>query len=58
MPSEEDIRELEQFYRVHTGDEAIRFPSNYPTSCLLGSVDMTECLAQVILASDWSTHVT
>ena len=46
VPSEEDIRELEQFYRVHTGREDIRFPGHYPTSCLLGSVDMTECLAQ------------
>ena len=46
MPSEEDIRELEQFYRVHTGNENITFPGHYPTSCLLGSVDMTECLAQ------------
>ena len=46
MPSPEDIKELEQFYRVHTGREDIRFPGHYPTSCLLGSVDMTECLAQ------------
>ena len=26
------------------------FPSNYPTSCLLGSVDVTDWLAQVDLA--------
>ena len=25
------------------------FPSNYPTSCLLGSVDVTDWLAQVDL---------
>ena len=37
---------LEQFHHVHTGREDIMFPGHYPTLCLLGSIDMTECLAQ------------
>ena len=46
VPTEGDVKQLENFYRLHTGDENIQFPGHYPTSCLLGSVDMTECLAQ------------
>merc|ERR1719270_1382356 len=47
VPTPQDIQDLENFYRVHTGEENLPFPSHYPTSCLLGSVDMTQCLAQV-----------
>ena len=46
VPSEEEIAQLEQFYRAHLGQENIHYPSHYPTSCLLGSVDMTDCLSQ------------
>jgi len=46
VPTPEDIKDLENFYRIHTGEENLPFPSHYPTSCLLGSVDMTQCLAQ------------
>lgn len=46
VPTPQDIQELENFYRVHTGNDNIQFPSHYPTSCLLGCVDLTDCLAQ------------
>ena len=46
VPSQEEIDQLEEFYRHHHGLENIQYPSHYPTSCLLGSVDMTDCLSQ------------
>ena len=46
VPSQEEIQELEQFYRIHLGQDNISFPGHYPTSCLLGSVDVTDVLAQ------------
>jgi len=46
VPTQQDINELENFYRIHTGSEAIMFPSHYPTSCLLGCIDVSECLSQ------------
>ena len=46
VPTPQDITDLENFYRVHTGNDNIQFPSHYPTSCLLGCVDLTDCLAQ------------
>merc|ERR1719270_737355 len=46
VPTPQDVQDLENFYRVHTGDDNIQFPSHYPTSCLLGCVDLTDCLAQ------------
>jgi len=44
QPSPEDIEAAEQFYRMLR--PGATFPSNYPTSCLLGSVDVTDWLAQ------------
>ena len=46
VPTQEEIQELEQFYRVHLQCDNIQFPGHYPTSCLLGSVDVTDVLAQ------------
>ena len=46
VPGQEEIEQLEEFYRQHLGLEDLHFPSHYPTSCLLGSVDMTDCLSQ------------
>ena len=31
---------------VSPSDRQVFFPSDYPTSCLLGSVDVIDCLAQ------------
>ena len=46
VPSEQEITELENFYRMHLDQQELQFPAHYPTSCLLGSVDMTDCMAQ------------
>ena len=46
VPSQQEISDLENFYRIHLGQENVQFPAHYPTSCLLGCVDMTECLGQ------------
>ena len=39
--SQHDIRTVENFYR---GRGATRFPTHYPTSVLLGSVNVVDCL--------------
>jgi len=46
VPTQQDITELQNFYRIHTGNDSYQFPPHYPTSCLLGSVDVIDCLAQ------------
>ena len=43
QPDTETITELETFYRSRTNDE-LDFPSEYPTSVLLGCVDVIDCL--------------
>jgi len=53
-PTDEQVQELERFYRdVHgmEGNEPA-FPSCYPTSALLGTVDVTDCVkAEHVLSS-------
>lgn len=44
LASQEEIDAVEAPYR-HIYDDA-DFPEHYPTSCLLGCVDMVDCLAQ------------
>ncbi|XP_049814796.1 activating signal cointegrator 1 [Schistocerca nitens] len=44
-PLQEDIKEVENMYEVLKGDR-IKFPSSYPTSCLLGCVNVVDCLPQ------------
>jgi len=46
VPTQQEITELQNFYRVHTGNELHQFPPYYPTSCLLGCVDVSDCLSQ------------
>jgi len=46
VPTQQEIKELENFYRIHTGEENIHFPPHYPTSCLLGCVDVSDCMTQ------------
>ncbi|XP_054128926.1 activating signal cointegrator 1 [Melozone crissalis] len=44
-PSPQEISELEATYRMlHRKD--VEFPSDYPSGCLLGCVDVTDCLSQ------------
>uniref|UniRef100_A0A182N1H8 ASCH domain-containing protein n=1 Tax=Anopheles dirus TaxID=7168 RepID=A0A182N1H8_9DIPT len=42
----ETVRELETFYRRLYADDAIEFPTQYPTGCLLGCVTVQDCLPQ------------
>ncbi|XP_057690298.1 activating signal cointegrator 1 [Corythoichthys intestinalis] len=44
-PTPEEIAEVEAMYcSIYNKDP--RFPSNYPTGCLLGCVNVTDCLSQ------------
>ena len=45
-PSEQDIAGVEGMYKALYGPESVTFPKHYPTSCLLGCVDVVDCLAQ------------
>ncbi|XP_013108761.2 activating signal cointegrator 1 [Stomoxys calcitrans] len=45
-PRPEEIKEMEDFYKVYYNDPTIRFPEHYPTGCLLGCVKVDECLPQ------------
>ncbi|CAF0978379.1 unnamed protein product [Brachionus calyciflorus] len=45
QPSETDIKEVETFYKCYYSNHQLEFPSSYPTSCLLGYVDLVDCLS-------------
>ncbi|KGL73888.1 Activating signal cointegrator 1, partial [Tinamus guttatus] len=44
-PSPQEISELEATYRMLLRKD-VEFPSDYPSGCLLGCVDVTDCLSQ------------
>ncbi|KAM6257300.1 activating signal cointegrator 1 [Porphyrio hochstetteri] len=44
-PSPQEISELETTYRMLLGKD-VDFPNDYPSGCLLGCVDVTDCLSQ------------
>ncbi|GAA6218912.1 activating signal cointegrator 1 isoform X1 [Lates japonicus] len=44
-PTLQEISEVEAMYR-HIYKKEPRFPKDYPTGCLLGCVNMTDCLSQ------------
>lgn len=46
QPTEHDIKAVEGMYRMLYGDQNMTFPKHYPVSCLLGCVDIVDCLAQ------------
>lgn len=46
QPTECDVKAVEGMYRTLYGDQEVKFPQHYPVSCLLGCVDIVECLAQ------------
>lgn len=46
VPTQEDVKETEHFFQMFEQDDKIKFPSQYPTSCLLGFVDILDCLSQ------------
>ncbi|ESO92590.1 hypothetical protein LOTGIDRAFT_162501 [Lottia gigantea] len=45
-PDTKDISDVEKFYIYHYDDKDIKFPSHYPVGCLLGCVDVVDCLSQ------------
>ncbi|CAF99916.1 unnamed protein product, partial [Tetraodon nigroviridis] len=44
-PTPQEIAEVEATYR-HIYRKELRFPNDYPTACLLGCVNVTDCLSQ------------
>ncbi|KAM6201502.1 activating signal cointegrator 1 [Rhynchocyon petersi] len=44
-PSPQEISELQATYRLLHGRD-LEFPSDYPSGCLLGCVDLSDCLSQ------------
>ncbi|GBP27265.1 Activating signal cointegrator 1 [Eumeta japonica] len=45
-PDQELIRTIENTYRVLNPDKQLNFPTFYPTGCLLGCVNVDDCLPQ------------
>jgi hypothetical protein len=45
-PDKEEIKTFEELYRKLGREKVIPFPEDYPTGCLLGCVDMVDCLPQ------------
>lgn len=46
QPTQQEIAAVESMYKTLYGNENVVFPEHYPVSCLLGCVDLMECLAQ------------
>jgi len=47
VPTQQEIREMEDFYRLRAGKE-LKFPEFYPTGCLLGRVSVGDCVPQEV----------
>ncbi|XP_076104447.1 activating signal cointegrator 1-like [Mytilus galloprovincialis] len=45
-PSPQETVDVEQQYRYLLNDQKISFPTHYPVACLLGCVDLVDCLPQ------------
>ncbi|KAF9422321.1 hypothetical protein HW555_001911 [Spodoptera exigua] len=45
-PDQEVVRAIENQYRVLYPETEVKFPSFYPTGCLLGCVNVDDCLPQ------------
>nr|XP_023018636.1 activating signal cointegrator 1 [Leptinotarsa decemlineata] len=46
VPEDEEIDALESFYKDYYQDTSLKFPKDYPTSCLLGCVFVEDCMEQ------------
>jgi len=46
VPTEQEVEQLQTFYELHSGVKAYQFPPYYPTSCLVGCVDVIDVLPQ------------
>ncbi|XP_077989088.1 activating signal cointegrator 1-like [Glandiceps talaboti] len=45
-PTPQEITELENMHAMMNPDEDFEFPEQYPISCLLGCVDVVDCMSQ------------
>ncbi|XP_075249182.1 activating signal cointegrator 1-like [Convolutriloba macropyga] len=54
--SQETIASLEQSYKVLRNDDFLPFPQQYPTGCLLGCVEVVDCLTQEQFTQEYSTE--
>ncbi|XP_064475016.1 activating signal cointegrator 1-like [Ornithodoros turicata] len=46
QPSQEDVTEVLDYYKSATKGQDVKFPEEYPTGCLLGCVDLVDCVPQ------------
>jgi len=46
VPTQQEVDQLQRFYEMHSGILTTQFPPHYPTSCLVGCVDVVDVLAQ------------
>lgn len=46
VPNPHEIQNAEHMYEILKEDNTLRFPSQYPTSCLLGYVNIVDCQPQ------------
>lgn len=46
VPTPHEIQNAEHMYEILKEESRLRFPSGYPTSCLLGCVNIVDCLPQ------------
>lgn len=53
QPDEVDIKELESFYKIYYSNHNLKFPDSYPTSCLLGYVDLKDCMSADIYKEEF-----
>ncbi|KAL3287011.1 hypothetical protein HHI36_001497 [Cryptolaemus montrouzieri] len=47
-PDPDEISVVEKFYREYYNEPSLKFPASYPTSCLLGCIEVEECLNQEV----------
>ncbi|KAK7486815.1 hypothetical protein BaRGS_00021962 [Batillaria attramentaria] len=45
-PPAQEVAEMEDHYRFFLKDPNLEFPRDYPVGCLLGCVDLVDCLSQ------------
>eukprot|EP00088_Acartia_fossae_P009261 TRINITY_DN1447_c0_g1_i1.p1 TRINITY_DN1447_c0_g1~~TRINITY_DN1447_c0_g1_i1.p1 ORF type:complete len:502 (-),score=131.64 TRINITY_DN1447_c0_g1_i1:155-1660(-) len=46
VPTQVEVDGLQRFYELHSGVKTTQFPPHYPTSCLVGCVDVIDVLSQ------------
>jgi len=46
VPTQQEVEQLQTFYELHSGIKPYQYPPHYPTSCLVGCVDVVDVLPQ------------